>query len=135
MSRTIEDETGIDLGLIRRDLFRIGGVTLAGLSLGVLPRAEAASPATDPPGQGCRAVEKQVYVATARDPVAYSIADNLFWNDIMMEHSKFFVNLMPGPELASQRAIAQQYQQAFAQQFANSQRLDPSNYRAFNQST
>ena len=100
MSRTIEDETGIDPGLIRRELFRIGGVTLAGLSLGAFARAEAASPATDPPGQGCRAVEKQVFVATARDPVAYSIADNLFWNDIMMEHSKFFVNLMPGPELS-----------------------------------
>ena len=109
MSKTIEEETGIDPSLIRRDLFRIGGVTLAGLSLGVFPSARAASPTTDPPGQGCRAVEKQVYVATARDPVAYSIADNLFWNDIMMEHSKFFVNLMPGPELASQRAIAQHY--------------------------
>jgi Domain of unknown function (DUF2935) len=42
---------------------------------------------------------------------------------------------MPGPELASQRAIAQQFQQQFAQQFANSQHLDPGNYRAFNQST
>jgi hypothetical protein len=135
MSKTIEDETGIDPGLIRRELFRMGGVTLAGLSLAVFPSAQAASPATDPPGQGCRAIEKQVYVATARDPVAYSIADNLFWNDIMMEHSKFFVNLMPGPELASQRAIAQQYQQAFAQQFANSQHLGPGNYRAFNQRT
>src|SRR5207248_6680925 len=37
--------------------------------------------------------------------------------------------------LASQRAIAQQYQQSFAQQFANSQHIDAGNYRAFNQST
>lgn len=135
MSGSMEDETGFDPGLLRRELFRIGGWTVAGLTLAAVPSAEAASPATDPPGQGCRAVEKQVYVATVRDPVAYSVADNLFWNDIMMEHSKFTVSMMPGPELASQRAISQQFQQAFAQQFANSQHLDPGNYRAFNQST
>jgi hypothetical protein len=78
MSRTIEHETGVDPGLMRRDLFRVGGITLAGITLGVLPTAHAASPSTDAPGTGCRAVEKQVYVATSRDPVAYSIADNLF---------------------------------------------------------
>ena len=42
--------------------------------------------------------EKQTYVAQARDPLAYSIADNLFWNDILMEHALFFTQLMPGPE-------------------------------------
>ena len=135
MSRTVEDETGIDPGLIRRDFFRIGGVSLAGLTLAAWPTAEAASPATDPPGMGCRAVDKPTIVATARDPVQYSIADNLFWNDIMMEHSKFMVNMMPGPELASQRAIAQRYQQAFANQLANSRNINAANYRAFNQTT
>jgi hypothetical protein len=84
---------------------------------------------------GCRAVDKQVYVATGADPVAYSIADNLFWNDIMMEHAKFFVSLMPGPELAPQREIAQRYQAAFARHFAESQHVNPGNYRAFNQRT
>jgi hypothetical protein len=132
---SIQDRTGIDPGFIRRDLFKIGGVTLAGLTLGVVPRGEAASPATDPPGMGCRAVEKQVYVAQASDPVAYSIADNLFWNDIMMEHAKFFQSLMPGPDLASQRDIAARYQQAFATQFANSRNINSANYRTFNQST
>src|SRR5919199_1849470 len=112
MSGIIEDETGIDPGLLRRHLFRIGGMTVAGLTLAAISKTEAASLATDPPGMGCRAVDKPTVVATARDPVQYSIADNLFWNDIMMEHSKFMVNMMPGPELASQRAIAQRYQQA-----------------------
>ena len=137
MSKTLVDEIDADglSGVIRRDLFRIGGVTLAGLTLGVLSKAEAASPATDPPGMGCRAVDKQVYVATAPDPVAYSIADNLFWNDIMMEHAKFFVSLMPGPQLVSQRDIAERYQAAFAEQFAGSRHIDPGNYRAFNQRT
>src|SRR5215217_8803993 len=94
------------------------------LTLGIVSRGEAASPATDPPGMGCRAVEKQVYVAQASDPVAYSIADNLFWNDIMMEHAKFFQSLMPGPDLASQRSIAARYQQVFAAQFANSRNIN-----------
>src|SRR5687768_9664124 len=134
MSKTMVDEVETDgaSGVMRRDLFRLGGITLAGLTLGLLPKAEAASPATDPPGMGCRAVDKQVYVATGPDPVAYSIADNLFWNDIMMEHAKFFVSLMPGPALAPQRDIAQRYQSAFAQQFADSRHIDPGNYRAFN---
>jgi hypothetical protein len=137
MTKTVIDEVEADstAGVMRRDVFRFGAITLAGLTLGVLPKAEAASPATDPPGMGCRAVDKQVYVATGPDPVAYSMADNLFWNDIMMEHAKFFVSLMPGPELAPQRDIAQRYQAAFAQQFADSPRIDPGNYRAFNQRT
>jgi hypothetical protein len=60
---SIQDQTGINPGFLRRKLFRIGGVTLAGLTLGVVPRGKAASPATDPPGMGCRSIEKQVYVA------------------------------------------------------------------------
>jgi hypothetical protein len=135
---TAEDNrspNGGETTVMRRDLFRFGGITLAGLSLGTLPRAEAASPATDPPGMGCRAVDKQVYVATGPDPVAYSLADNLFWNDIMMEHAKFFTALMPGPGLAPHRATAEFFQQAFAKQFADSQRIDAGNYVAFNQRT
>src|SRR3954471_19648227 len=66
---SIQDQTGIDPGFLRRDPFRIGGVTLAGLTLGIVPRVETTTPATDPPGMGCRAVEKQVYVAQGRDPV------------------------------------------------------------------
>ena len=76
-----------------------------------------------------------MFVATGRDPVGYSIADNLFWNDIMMEHAKFFTSLMPGPALASQRDIAARYQQAFAAQFGNSRNINPANYQSFNQST
>src|SRR5215208_5979215 len=134
MSRTIENENAGDPGLMRRDLFRVGGVTLAGITLGmgIMPSAEAA---TDAAGMGCRAVEKQVYVATARDPAAYSSADNLFWNDIMMEHAKFFTALMPGPELATQRRTAEQFQQLFARQFTDSRHIDRANFVAFNQRT
>lgn len=75
--------------------------------------------------------------AGSTDPVAHSVAENLFWTDQLMEHAKFFVMLMPGTELADVRAQAEQFQATFALQFekANSAALDTSNYAAFNHST
>lgn len=70
----------------------------------------------------------------SRDPVAHSIAENLFWNEQMMEHAIFFTMLMPGPELARQRAEAQRFQGIFAGQLARSRAIG-ANYRGFNQST
>lgn len=71
------------------------------------------------------------------DPVTHSIAENLFWNEQMMEHAMFFVMLMPGPELAAQRGRAEQFQQSFAGQLAKTRgaKLDRNSYAAFNRST
>lgn len=54
-----------------------------------------------------------------------------------MEHAKFFVKLMPGADLATERAQAGQFQASFAQQFERIKgtRMDANNYRAMNQST
>ncbi|HJR20463.1 MAG TPA: DUF2935 domain-containing protein, partial [Dongiaceae bacterium] len=79
--------------------------------------------------------DKPTYVALASDPVAYSIADNLFWNDILMEHALFFVLLMPGPDLDGPRRQAEEFQRLFAQQFEQSSGIDAGNYVAFNQAT
>jgi hypothetical protein len=75
--------------------------------------------------------------AGSNDPVAYSVAENLFWNEQMMEHAKFFVMLMPGPELAAVRGRAEQFQQTFAGQLEKTRAasLDRGNYVAFNRST
>ena len=75
--------------------------------------------------------------ASSADPVAFSIADNAFWNEQMMEHAMFFVMLMPGPELATQRGQAEQFQRTFADQLQRSKtaKLDRGNYAAFNRST
>ena len=70
----------------------------------------------------------------SRDPIAHSIAENLFWNEQLMEHALFFTMLMPGPELARQRAEAQRFQGIFAGQLARSRSIG-ANYRGFNQST
>jgi hypothetical protein len=93
------------------------------------------APPANPTVQAIDPIDKPVYVADAYDPVAYSRADNLFWNDIMMEHALFFVQLMPGPDLEPIRRQATQFNQLFARQFEQSRAIDAGNYVAFNQST
>lgn len=75
--------------------------------------------------------------AGSNDPAAHSVAENLFWNDQLMEHATFFIMLMPGPELADVRGQAEQFQTTFAGQLekARTANLDSSNFAAFNQST
>lgn len=70
-----------------------------------------------------------------KDPVAFSIAESTFWNEQMMEHAQFFIMLMPGAELASQRTEAERFQQTFADQLEKSRtaKLDLDNFAAFNQ--
>jgi hypothetical protein len=83
--------------------------------------------------------DKPTYVPQPGDknPVSHSLGDNLFWNDILMEHAKFFTMLMPGPELAEPRRQAEMFQASFAKQFAAVQRteLDRGNFASFNRST
>lgn len=71
------------------------------------------------------------------DPVAHSLADSLFWGDIMMEHALFFTMLMPGAEIAAYNRQANQFRIQFAQHLALIKRLriDRSNYKALNQRT
>lgn len=90
-------------------------------------------PGTMPPGQAPDV--KPTYVAHAKDPVAFAIADNLFWNDIMMEHSMFFQMLMPGREVEAERRQAEDFTRMFARQFELSRDIKPDNYVAFNRAT
>jgi hypothetical protein len=80
---------------------------------------------------------KPTYLAEAgsKDPAALSMAENLFWNEQMMEHAAFFIALMPGEALAKQRAQAEAFKATFADQLAKCGSMTKGNYRAFNQST
>jgi hypothetical protein len=95
--------------------------------------SSTSAPPASPTVQALDPMEKPTYVAERVDPVEYSRADNLFWNDIMMEHSLFFVQLMPGPDLETVRNQALAFHKQFAQQFEQSKGIDESNYVAFNQ--
>src|SRR5262245_21199494 len=106
--------------MTRREMVKVAGIALIGIR--------------QVPGGS-----KAVYLPPVQslDPVAHSVAENLFWNDIMAEHASFFVRLMPGPELASYRAEADNFQRAFQNQIgrARSEKLDIRNYTALNTST
>jgi hypothetical protein len=132
-------------GITRRKILIAGGTTLVGTTL-LGPLLETAFGQTtggqDMQSRGITSKDggmKPTLLAEAgsTDPVAHSIADNLFWNEQMMEHAKFFVMLMPGPELAAPRRQAEQFQQNFAGQLekARAANLDRGNYQAFNRST
>lgn len=78
---------------------------------------------------------KPVYVPRNGDPASVSIADNLFWNDIMSEHALFFSHLLPGEELAPMRERADAFHRDFKAQFDRAMVTAPDQYQALNQST
>jgi hypothetical protein len=132
-------------GITRRKILVAGGSTLVGATL-LGPVLETAFGQTtggqDMQRRGITSKNggmKPTFLpeAGSTDAVAHSIADNLFWNEQMMEHAKFFIMLMPGPELAGQRGKAEQFQQSFASQLekARTANLDQGNYKDFNRST
>ncbi len=133
----------------RRELLVAGGATLVGATLfGSL--LDVGALAQDVKSMGDKELKSRGIIsknggtkptilpqADSHDPVAFSIADNAFWNEQMMEHAMFFVMLMPGPELAAERSQAEQFQRTFADQLQRSKtaNLDRGNYAAFNRST
>src|SRR5947208_504092 len=119
--------------LSRRAMIRIGGMALVGVWSWREPLAIAGqAPGAAQPG-------KPLFLAPDKsaDAAVHSRAENLFWSDVMMEHASFFAMLMPGPELAAQRAQAENFQRTFQGQYdrAKAATLNATNYAAFNRST
>ncbi|MBA3772376.1 MAG: DUF2935 domain-containing protein [Ramlibacter sp.] len=139
----------------RRELLKVGGLaavsglagcaTATGINPLIPPVAKViqdpAQVRTTPAVMGAaptnhfNAREKPTYVPQNTDPLSFSIADNLFWNDIMMEHAMFFVQLMPGPELAGPRGQAEEFQRLFTRQLELSRDIRPDNFMAFNRAS
>lgn len=140
---TQDDQTG--QGMTRRNVVAAGGAALVAATVPGPLSGTALGQATggeDMRGRGITSKEggtKPTFLpeAGSNDPVAHSLAENLFWNEQMMEHAKFFVMLMPGPELAGPRGQAERFQQTFAGQLerARAASLDRGSYAAFNRST
>src|SRR5688572_3395469 len=139
----------------RRRVLTAGGITLVAVFAGcrsttavsvpatgvaASPRASAAaSQVVAARVQEIEKLRKPVFVPEggAVDPVSFSLADTLFWTDILSEHGQFFAMLMPGEELAQHRADAERFKQTFAQQFdrARTASIDRQNYAELNRST
>jgi hypothetical protein len=144
-------------GVNRRRVLTAGGVTLiAAFVTGCRSSTSVAVPATgvsaSPRASGAAAqvaqaarvqavenLRKPVFgpEGEATDPVSYSLADTLFWTDIMMEHAQFFVMLMPGEELAQQRGEAERFKATFREHFdrARTASIARSNYIDLNRRT
>src|SRR5918997_1781914 len=144
--------------ITRRNLVQIAGVTLVGTTImgttGCASALESMAPALFPhvetgptspqmvagvPVGTLNGGTKPIYVTRpgSQDPVEHSVADTLFWGDIMMEHAMFFVMLMPGPELAQPRGEAERFQSSFADHLARLRggQMSRANYGGFNLST
>ena len=141
----------------RRRLVEIAGVTLVGtVFLGAsgcasaLGGTSALFPHVEPGPIGPEVVAganvgtlgggtKPIYVTRSgsMDPIEHSVADTLFWGDIMMEHAMFFAMLMPGPENAKPRGEAEQFQRLFGDHLTRLRRsrLTRGDLPAFNRST
>ena len=121
----------------RREILTAGGATLIGAALLGSPFSFAVRGQNGAKMQN--GVMKPVVLpkSNSKDAVDFSVAENAFWNEQLMEHAKFFVMLMPGAELANERSEAERFQQTFASQLEKSKtaKLDKSNYAAFNRST
>ena len=140
-------------GVTRRRVLTAGGVTLVAAfagcrsttavsvpSSGVAASAQTASAAARV-SEAARVsqienLRKPVFVpeGAAFDPVSFSLADSLFWTDILAEHAQFFVMLMPGDELAKPRAEAERFKATFAEHFdrVRTASIDRSNYVGLN---
>ena len=132
--------------LTRREAIVAGGIGALGtvlLSSCASPAYSSARPMSSTSGNANVITKnggtKPVYVpaATANDPASLSHADNLFWTDILAEHALFFALLMPGDDLARQRAQAEDYQRRFMAQFQRIQQSGGSggDYVSLNRST
>jgi len=140
----------------RRRVLTAGGVTLVAAYVvgcasrtavsvpagGVSASPRAASEAARVQAARVQAIEnvrKPVFVPEggATDPVSFSLADTMFWTDILSEHGQFFAMLMPGEELAQHRAEAERFKATFARQFdrARGASIDRTNYGELNRST
>jgi len=147
--RTEDYEQG-ELRVTRRRILLGGGTVLIGTTLASrLPETALGQVIEDQVAATRQALPKGVITKTggmkpvylpepdSTDPVAYSLAENLFWTDILAEHGKFFAMLMPGPELAKERGQAEDFQRRFAGQFETvlTAKIDKTNLGALNRST
>ena len=114
-------------------------VPATGVAASPRASAEAARVSDAARVQAVENVRKPVFVPEggALDPVSFSLADTLFWTDILMEHGQFFSMLMPGNELARQRTEAERFKASFATHFdrARTASIDKSNYVELNRQT
>lgn len=132
----MSDDATSNSSVSRRSLMKIGGTALAAVWSHTSVSAASGVATQQPSGP---AAGKALLLAPddANDVAVHSRVENLFWSDVMMEHAGFFAMLMPGTELAQERANAESFQRSFQAQYdrAKNATIDKTNYAAFNRTT
>jgi hypothetical protein len=101
--------------LRRRQWLQLAGIGMAGTLLLGPASILMAQPVTFPGVKAEPGGHKPTFLpSTDADAVAHSIAENLFWNEQLMEHAVFLTMLSPGPELATHRAELEKFKGTFA---------------------
>jgi hypothetical protein len=131
-------------GLTRRELVVLGGIGAIGSVVACAPAGPALTAAMSLPRGAAKLTTRNGGMKAivlpqegVSDPVSLSVADSLFWTDIMMEHALFFALLMPGDDLKEERAQAQSFQQSFGSHLTRlrNESIDQTNYVALNRAT
>lgn len=115
--------------LARRRIL-VGGALLFASTLVTAPRAEHSGVVRVDAGL------KPTFLPApdSDDPVAHSVAEQLFWGEQMMEHALFLTMFLPGDDLATQRDEAARFKTVFEQRLAGlkASSLDRNGYVAAN---
>lgn len=130
-------------GLSRREMIVAGGLGFLGAGLfGCQPSPKERPGRIEIDGTEVRALDggtKRIYLAPegSNDPITHSLADTLFWTDILAEHALFFQLLMPGDELEDEREQAEDFQEDFQDRFedARTADLERDDLKEFNRDT
>lgn len=145
----MSEDTEQPSGLTRRELVVLGSIGAVGSVFATAcstagPTLPAMTSSSALPAGSAKLTTKNGGIkpvvlpeANANDPVSLSVADSLFWTDIMMEHALFFALLMPGDDLRNERAQAQGFQQRFASHLnrLRGESVERGNYAALNRAT
>src|SRR5688572_78376 len=110
--RTQHYDTERDIKVSRRQILTAGGATLIGATLFGSPFSLPVSGQDRNRTMSKNGGAKPTILPRegSKDPVDFSVAENAFWNEQLMEHATFFIMLMPGPELSTQRREAERFQ-------------------------
>src|SRR2546427_12743167 len=106
--------------LSRREVMKFGGIALIGV-WGQNFSAELVSGPQAGPSKPILFLPP----ADSTDPAVHLKTENMFWAQVMMEHANFFVTLMPGAGLTTERTQAENFQRSFQDHFGRTKSAAP----------
>jgi hypothetical protein len=127
-------------GFSRRRLLALGGTAFLGSAMLGAPRLQGAE--EEGVRQWIAGLTQSddttgITLPSEENRLALSLAENRFWNQVLMEHAQFFVMLMPTPRLSGPRSEAEKFMATFSDQLDDSRdtKLTAETVSKFNQTS